>query len=161
MKWSVTVWGQPPTTNKMYSAKMRSVWRDGVRYNTPQMVKNKNVEDYQTKAVQQIRVAKPSGWKPQDQFIRLNLRLYLARNIDADNTLKALSDAIQIAIGVNDSWFLPCIVSKEWGLHPRDARVEIEIEDLSGSLSPGPAPSQAQRQRRSSGSSPSSPTSKS
>jgi Holliday junction resolvase RusA-like endonuclease len=152
MKWAVTVWGQPPTTNKMYSAKMRSMWRDGVRFNVPQMVKNPKVEKYQTDAVRQIQSAKPSRWKP-DGFVRLTFRLYLARNIDADNTLKALTDAIQIAIGVNDSWFLPCVESKEWGLSPRDARVEIEVEDIPGSPSQGPVPSRTGPLSRSSTSS--------
>lgn len=157
MKWTVVVYGQPPTTNKMYSAKMRSIWRDGVRHNVPQMVKNPKVEKYQTDAVLQIRSAKPSRWKP-DGFVRLNFRLYLVRNIDADNTLKALSDAIQIAIGVNDSWFLPCVESKEWGLSPRDARVEIDIEDVPGSPSQGPEPSRTGPLSRSSTSLPRSRT---
>ena len=141
MKWEVTVWGQPPTTNKMYSAKMRSIWRDGIRMNVPQMVKNSKVEGYQKDAILQIQSARPSRWKPTG-FVRLTFRLFLARNIDADNTLKALSDAIQTAIGVNDSWFLPCVESKEWGLSQRDARVEIVIEDLPGSPSQGPEPYQ-------------------
>lgn len=149
MKWSVTVWGQPPTTNKMYSAKMRSIWRDGVKHTVPQMVKNEKVEDYQRDAVLQIQSARPSRWKP-DGFIRLRFQLYLAKNIDADNTLKALSDAIQEAIGINDTWFLPCVESKTWGLNPRDARVEIEIEDIPGSSSQAPSPSRAGPLRRSS-----------
>jgi Holliday junction resolvase RusA-like endonuclease len=152
MKWRVTVWGQPPTTNKMYSAKMRSVTRNGVRYNVPQMVKNSKVEQYQRDAILQISAARPSRWSPTG-FIKLTYQLYLVRNIDADNTLKALNDAIQIAIGVNDSWFLPCVESKAWGLSPRDARVEIEIEDLPGSPSQGPEPSRAGPLRRSSRSS--------
>jgi Holliday junction resolvase RusA-like endonuclease len=142
MKWTVTVLGQPPTTNKMYSAKMRSIWRDGIRMNVPQMVKNAKVEKYQGDAILQIRSARPSRWHP-DGFVRLTFRLFLVKNIDADNTLKALSDAIQDAIGVNDSWFLPCVESKEWGLSLRDARVEIDLEDLPGSPSRGPAPSPA------------------
>jgi len=140
MKWNVIVYGQPPTTNKMYSAKMRSIWRDGIRMNVPQMVKNAKVEAYQRDAILQIQAARPSRWRAEG-FVRLRFRLYLVKNIDADNTLKALSDAIQIAIGVNDSWFLPCVESKEWGLSPREARVEIEVEDLPGLPSQGPAPS--------------------
>jgi Holliday junction resolvase RusA-like endonuclease len=128
MKWAVTVWGQPPTTNKMYSAKMRSVWRDGVRYNTPQMVKNKNVEDYQTKAVQQIRVAKPTGWKPTGQ-IRIKLKAFLSRNIDGDNLQKPLLDAVKVAIGLDDMMFLTCLISKEVVKNAYDARMEIEFDD--------------------------------
>lgn len=152
MKWRVVVYGQPPTTNKMYSAKMRSIWRDGVRFNVPQMVKNPKVEKYQNDAILQIQSARPSGWRP-DGFIRLRFWLYLSTNIDADNTLKALTDAIQTAIKVNDSWFLPCVESKEWGLHPRDARVEIELEDIPGSPSQGPEPSPPKPLSRSSRSS--------
>lgn len=148
MRWSVVVYGQPPTTNKMYSAKMRSMWRDGVRFNVPQMVKNPKVEKYQHDAIIQIQSARPSRWHPTG-FVKLTFRLYLVRNIDADNTLKALSDAIQDAIGVNDSWFLPCVESKEWGLKPHDARVEIEIEDLPGSPLQGPEPSKLPLPRRS------------
>jgi Holliday junction resolvase RusA-like endonuclease len=152
MRWTVTVFGQPPTTNKMYSAKMRSIWRDGVRLNVPQMVKNAKVEKYQNDTILQVQAAKPSHWKPTS-FVRLRFRLFLSTNIDADNTLKALCDAIQTAIGVNDSWFLPCVESKEWGLSPRDARVEIEFEDVPGLPSRGPEPSPPKPLSRSSRSS--------
>jgi hypothetical protein len=124
----------------MYSAKMRSIYRDGIRMNIPQMVKNAKVVQYQNDAVLQIRAARPSHWRPEG-FVRLTFRLHLARNIDADNTQKCLIDAIQTAIGVNDSWYLPCVESKEWGLSPRDARVEITLEDIPGSPSQGPEPS--------------------
>ncbi len=71
-----------------------------------------------------VRAAKPSHWAPEGQ-IRVMYDLYLARNLDADNTLKALGDVIERATGINDERYLPCVRTKTSGLPLAKARVEI------------------------------------
>lgn len=137
MSWSFVLPGQPPSLNDLYEIGWRNDKR-GRRYKG--IVKNEDARRYHDDAIPQIRVAKPSRWVPAGQ-VRLRIRLFLANDIDADNTLKVLSDAIQAATGINDKVFLPCIESKVIGLPPRDARVEVDVEDLSGLPSPVPGSS--------------------
>ena len=40
------------------------------------------------------------------------------------------NDTIEKATGVNDKRFLPCVLTKEIVRKPRDARVEIVVEDI-------------------------------
>jgi hypothetical protein len=134
MSWTFTLPGQPPSLNDLYEIGYRYD-RRGRRYKG--IVKNEDARLYHDGAIPQIRAAKPSRWAPVGQ-VRLRIRLFLANDIDADNTLKVLSDAIQAATGINDKVFLPCIESKVIGLPPREARVEVEVEDLSGLPSPVP-----------------------
>ena len=134
MSWGFVLRGQPPSLNDLYEIGWRTDKR-GRRYKG--IVKNKDAKQYHDDAIPQIRVAKPSRWVPVG-MVRLRIRLYLAGDIDADNTLKVLSDAIQTATGINDKVFLPCIEMKEIGLPPKDARVEVDVESLgSPSLVPG------------------------
>ena len=137
MSWGFTLPGQPPSLNDLYEIGYRNDKR-GRRYKG--IIKNKDAQRYHDDAIPQIRVAKPSRWLPAGQ-VRLRIRLFLAGDIDADNTLKVLSDAIQTATGINDKVFLPCIESKVTGLPPKEARVEVEIEELFGSPSPVPGSS--------------------
>jgi Holliday junction resolvase RusA-like endonuclease len=124
--WSVTVWGQPISTNDLYTI----VWRtssSGRKYKgigkTPKATK------YQQDAVLQMRVAKPSKWK-HDGYVRVVYRMYLGNDTDSDNVVKCLSDALQEATGINDRSFLHCIASKEIG-HKRP-RVDITISSEMG-----------------------------
>ena len=137
MSWTFTLVGQPPSLNDLYEIGYRSDKR-GRRYKG--IVKNKDAQKYHDDAVLQIRSAKPSRWLPTGQ-VRLRIRLFLAHDIDADNTLKVLSDAIETATGINDKVFLPCIESKEIGLAPKYARVEVDVDESSGSRSPLPGSS--------------------
>jgi len=131
VSWSFTLLGQPPSLNDLYEIGYRNDKR-GRRYKG--IVKNKDAQKYHDDAVLQIRSARPSRWLPTGQ-VRLRIRLFLAGDIDADNTLKVLSDAIQTATGINDKVFLPCIESKEIGLPPREARVEVDVDESFGSRS--------------------------
>jgi hypothetical protein len=123
--WSVTLPGQPPTLNKLY----QPVWRtanDGRRYMG--VGKNEDAKRWHDDMQGPIRTACPSGWRPK-AYVQLRIRLFLTHDIDADNVLKVLSDAIQTATGVNDRAFLPCVESKE--VVPfKDARVEVTLEEI-------------------------------
>jgi len=86
------------------------------------------VESYQLGVVYLVREARPSGWRPEGQ-IRLRYELLLKRDIDADNVLKALNDAIAKALGTDDRYFLPCIETKivDGRFSPR---IDIEIGNV-------------------------------
>jgi len=124
MRWSFTLPGQPPSWNDTYHI----VKRKGKRGEYMSLAKKQDVLDYQAKAVLVIRSAKPSGWAPLGQ-VRIGYRFLLASDIDCDNMMKAIHDAIQVATGVNDRRFLPCVESKVTGLTPREAQVEVSVED--------------------------------
>lgn len=127
MSWSVTLPGQPPTLNSLYTIVPR-VSKDGRPYRG--IGKSSDARRWHDDMVPIIRTARPSGWRPVKQQIRLGIRLYLARDIDADNVLKVLSDVVQTATDINDKWFLPCVESKEL-VGAKDARVELTLEVLS------------------------------
>jgi len=129
MRWSVEIPGQPPSVNKMYRAGTGTIVRAGREVTVPTISKRADVAKYQMDAMLLIRSAKPSRWKPEGQ-IRIEYAFYLHRDADGDNLLKALNDAIEAAIGVNDRWFLPCVTSKETGIPIRDARVVLTLDDL-------------------------------
>jgi Holliday junction resolvase RusA-like endonuclease len=108
----------------------------------PSISKRPEVLRYQTSAALIIKAAKPSRWKPEGQ-IRIEYEFYLGRDADGDNLLKALNDAIESAIGVNDRWFLPCVKSKKM-VPPKYAGVVVTFDDLASASSdpasslPGP-----------------------
>lgn len=110
MSWQVVIPGQPPSVNHMYA---RGNPRRPVR-------KTANAEAYQAAATLIVRTTRPSGWAYTEGYIRLMYDLELQRDMDCDNVLKALNDAIAIGLGVNDKVFLPCVRSKEVGVkHPQ------------------------------------------
>src|SRR5512143_3858902 len=106
MSWKVTIPGQPPSLNALYRVVPR-VAHDGRRF--AGIAKNPKATQYHDDALWLIRAARPSAWKPAGDF-RIQVRLYLKRQIDVDNTLKTLSDAIQTALRINDASFLWCVI---------------------------------------------------
>jgi len=131
MTWTVTIPGQPPSVNHSYKPVMiKKRGTDGNIVRRIGIAKQTAVADYQTAVVGIARVAKPSRWQPSGTWIRLRYRFFLRRSIDCDNALKALNDAIAIAIGVNDERFLPCVMSKSVSTLEPNPRVEIEISSV-------------------------------
>jgi Holliday junction resolvase RusA-like endonuclease len=114
MSWQFVVPGQPPSVNHMY-ARTRA---GGVR-------KSSGVEAYQAGVTLIARTSRPSGWKYDFGFVRLEYEFRLKRDIDCDNLLKALNDAIAVALEMNDRFFLPCVKSKEIGVKDPDVRVTV------------------------------------
>ena len=108
MSWSFDIPGQPPTTNHLY-VRVRGKWN--------MMTKAPGVAAYQDSVVLLARQARPSGWQPGAQ-LRVTLALYLKRDVDADNCLKSILDALALALGCNDRIMLPCITHKSSG-HPQ------------------------------------------
>lgn len=80
------------------------------------MAKAPGVAAYQDTVVLLARQARPSGFKVEGQ-LRVSIAFYLKRDADADNLLKAILDAVALALGCNDRIILPCITHKSTG-HP-------------------------------------------
>lgn len=76
--------------------------------------KANGVESYQVAATLIAKAARPSDWEPAER-IRVIYRFFLKRDIDCDNALKALNDAIAKAIGTDDKRFLPYVEAKTVG----------------------------------------------
>jgi Holliday junction resolvase RusA-like endonuclease len=127
MSWTVTIAGQPISTNHLWKRAWRTD-RRGRRFMG--QVLTDEAQDYKDRAIPVIRVARPSRWMPIGQ-IRVTYRLFLARMIDSDNCLKLLGDCIEAATGINDEVHLPCVQIKQI-VPAREARVEIEIEEVTG-----------------------------
>lgn len=125
MSWSFTVEGEPPSWNHSY--KQVVIVKNGRAYRT--MAKQPEVEVFQTLVTLACKLRRPKGWEPKGQ-IKIVYDFYLTRDKDADNMLKAINDAIAVALGINDKMFLPCVRSKTVGGRKETRpRVEIEIED--------------------------------
>jgi Holliday junction resolvase RusA-like endonuclease len=123
VNWTVTIPGQPPSTNHAYKIVTVRRGTGGVPFRT--LAKTDEAVTYQMAARLLVATARPSGWKPEAQ-VRLIYRLYLSRKQDADNSLKLLNDAIARALDINDDRFLPCVESKE--IVKANPRVEVTIE---------------------------------
>lgn len=107
--------------NHMYTvARNRSTGR-------PYITKSAGVEAYQLVVTSTARRARPADWVAPAQ-IRVQYRFYVKRDIDCDNALKALNDALAIALGVNDKVFLPCVLEKSTG--HRDPYVMIMVDPV-------------------------------
>ena len=129
VSWSFVIPGQPPSVNKSYRITRQQGWRkDGSPYSYSTLSKRAEVLEYQSVAELVCRAAKPKGWKP-DGFVLVEMELSLVRHVDADNTIKAIFDAIQKATGVNDRWYLPCVRSSKVQQRPQDACVTVTISD--------------------------------
>ena len=106
--------GQPPSVNHMYERGYKKIR------------KTDGAEAYQAAATYIVRTTRPSGWRHTDGYIRLTYDLHLQRDMDCDNILKALNDAIAVGLDVNDKWFLPCVRSKEFGIKNPSVTVTVD-----------------------------------
>ena len=135
----MTLPGPPPTINHTY--KIVTVPKKGGGGLVRRLGKADGIEAYQAGVTYIAKVAKPSGWVPADK-IRLRFWFYLSREIDCDNALKAINDAIALAIrpdaspAKRDSGFLPCVADMYLG--QKDPRVVVEVENYERSDSGQP-----------------------
>lgn len=132
--FSFTIPGQPPSVNHLYKIATSTATdkfgqtvygSDGKPKRYRRMVKAEGVEAYQTAVGRIVQTARPRGWQPGNR-VRLRYWFHLKRDMDCDNALKALNDAIARALGVNDKIFLPCVQEKTTGNKEPSVRVEIE-----------------------------------
>lgn len=114
----VDVPGQPPSWNASYriiTLRGHGSWK-----------KMPEAESYQSSVTHLTRLARPADFNPLNQLF-ICYQLFLRRNMDADNVLKLVNDAIAKALDVNDSRFLPIVLSKSSG-HD-DPRIVLSILD--------------------------------
>jgi len=126
MMWTATIWGQPISVNDIYEIQWRYA-SNGRRYKG--IGKKPGAVQYQNDATLQFKVSKPSRWTP-DGYIRVVYQMFLGHDVDTDNAIKCLSDALQEATGINDRMFLHCIASKE--IDHKRPRVVVTISPEMG-----------------------------
>ena len=96
------------------------------------LAKAPGIEHYQAGVTLITRTARPTGWVPGEK-IRLRYWFNVGREIDCDNALKAINDAIALAIrpeassAKRDSGFLPCV--QDITIGNKDPHVVVEIEN--------------------------------
>jgi hypothetical protein len=135
MTWSVTIPGQPISWDAAYRTMKLPVRRrtgpvlneDGSQRMIHRPGKTDEAAQYQRDAQLVIQAAAPSGWAPQGQ-VRMVVDLYLSHDMDDDNALKLVRDAVQKATGVDDIRFLSCTRKKEI-VSERDARIVLTFVD--------------------------------
>lgn len=138
-----TIPGQPPSVNRQYdlgySFDGKSIYRS----------KNPEVTAYQLVAMNATQRAKPAEWIPREAYlpregrgmIVIELRFFLGRDVDCDNTQKAILDAIKYGLGTevrkarkgnsyvapiyDDARFLARAMWKQTGV--KQPRVEVAI----------------------------------
>lgn len=114
----VEIHGQPPSWNQSY----RIVTVRGHATLKKQAV----AERYQADVTTIVRAARPDSFQPKGQMF-ICYQMWLARDMDADNILKLVNDAIALALGVNDSRFLPVVLKKYKG--SKTPRLVISVLD--------------------------------
>jgi Holliday junction resolvase RusA-like endonuclease len=102
--------GQPPTWNHMYRWTTKRVNGKEIRI----QVKTDEAALYQSQLTMLARAAKPSDFTPKNMVV-VRYHMMLGRDLDVDNVMKALNDALAKAIDVNDKKFLPVCTYKGHG----------------------------------------------
>lgn len=127
----MTLPGPPPTINHTY--KIVTVPKKGGEGVVRRLGKVEGVEHYQAGVTMIARSARPSGWQPAAK-IRLRYWFHLQREIDCDNALKAINDAIAFAIRpdaspvMRDRGFMPCV--QDIQLDEKNPYVIVEVENV-------------------------------
>lgn len=117
--WCFTIPGRAPSVNHLYQPGRTF----GSRRKAP------GVEAWQAAVAHIVRSARPRGWTATGQ-VRVVIDLCVCRDIDADNVLKALLDAVAPALGINDRDILPCVRSKS-KVRTAEERIEVQISNVS------------------------------
>lgn len=134
-KITIKVPGQPPSVNHLYKEATRTAkgkngetlfWPDGRVKTYRTKVKNDGVQTYQDSVTWYTKAARPGSWEPGER-VRLRYWFHLKRDIDCDNALKAMNDAIAHALDVNDKAFLPSVEAKWTG--EKDPFVIVEMQN--------------------------------
>ena len=123
-RFSFVMPGQPPSWNHMYRWTTKNVGDRTIRI----QVKTEEANLYQAQLTMVARSAKPSDFAPAGQVIVAH-EMSLGRDLDADNVMKAVHDALAIALGINDKLFLPVVIFKTHG--NRDPALGITVLDGS------------------------------
>jgi Holliday junction resolvase RusA-like endonuclease len=98
------------------------------RYKTRSgMFKTEEAEVYQDSVRWLAKIAKPSGFMPAHVIVGYDF--VLARDIDCDNVMKMIHDALAEAINLDDKNFYPVVFSKTTG--SKTPSVMVHVYDRS------------------------------
>ena len=110
--FSFTVPGQPVSWNQAFRVRFQHI--GGVK--TRGLFKTPEAESYQDGVRLIARVSRPSSFMPPKRgMLIVAYEFVLKTDIDCDNLLKLMNDALAEAIDVNDKFFLPVVLSKTTG----------------------------------------------
>lgn len=90
--------------------------------------KVKDVEHYQAQLTMLVRAARPSDFQPTDKVI-VGYVLFVGRDVDSDNVMKACNDAVAKGLGIDDRRFICVTLDKFTGY--KDPRMELAIFDAN------------------------------
>jgi len=62
---------------------------------------------------------------PLDQQVQVRYWIRSRRGVDASNVIKIAEDGIAAGLGINDKWFLPCVVENSKG--HKEPHIEVEV----------------------------------
>jgi Holliday junction resolvase RusA-like endonuclease len=119
-EFSVVIPGNPPAVNSSYRAVPT---KQGLRFH-----KLASVATWQDTAAWLTRAQRPAEWQPSRR-VRVEVAWWTARTRDADAGLKALLDALATGLGINDSCFLPTVISNE--VDSKNPRTEVTLRNES------------------------------
>jgi len=120
--FEVTMPGQPPSWNHMYRWTTKTINGKVIRI----QVLTDEANLYKSQLSMVARAARPSDFRPQNQVI-VAYFMFLGRELDDDNVMKATNDSLAIAIGVNDKKFRSMTMLKEHG--HKDPHIVIRLYD--------------------------------
>jgi len=109
-----TVPGQPVSWNAAFKTRM------GQRG----MFKTREAEDYQDTVSWIVKLSK-KGWIVPEGRLIVAYEFFLKRDIDCDNLMKLLNDALARSLAVNDKLFMPVVISKTTGVPNPYTRVTV------------------------------------
>lgn len=131
-----TMPGQPPSVNHSYRIVRQGVrdrlgqpvlGKDGTPKRVHTLAKTEEVRHYQQDLTMICRAAKPSAFGAD--WVIVTYEFQLRRDIDTDNTLKSINDAVAAALDMNDRRFQPVVLSKLVGV--KEPQVRIGVYDAS------------------------------
>lgn len=130
--FSFAVPGQPMSWNRSYRQRVvtvkdrfgRALTDDRGRVRTRSGVfKTKEAELFQDQVRMIARLAKPTGFKPAAVIVTYDF--ILARDIDCDNVMKMVNDALSRALDLDDRYFYPVVLSKTTGSKNPETLVSV------------------------------------
>jgi Holliday junction resolvase RusA-like endonuclease len=138
MTFRFTVPGQPVSWNASYRMGKRKVTdrhgqpvfgNDMQQKTISRQFKTAEARAYQDGVQMIAAAAKPNSFNPQHLII-VAYEFELSRMMDCDNIMKMLNDSIAKALGVNDSRFLPTVLTKIGASKHPQVTVRIFDNDL-------------------------------
>lgn len=123
--FSVTIPGDPPSTNHMYRVTRKYLPDGGQR---AFMAKTTAAHKFTDDVAIIVRSARPATFQPTG-YIYVVLDFLMKRNKDTDNVQKALNDGIAAGLGIDDKWFLPIVRSKETGF--KEPKTHVTLLDAA------------------------------